>query len=241
MAERPYGAPDPDGRDPSGRDPDGRDGTARGAAPARRGWWQRMTEGPGPQELAAAGLAASGLAAAAERRGWPVVDEDTSLGAVLAEAPLRLTAEHRAAPVSRGRVQNWELVAFDVVYLMPKGYHSRPLFAVTAVPVPIPLPVIRVAPRRFLSPGVAGLLVLPSGDDAFDARWQLLASQDTPEVRGLVGAQLRAALLDGPDLDELWTAAGHLAVSRVDGHHDGLLEEHSALLSAAMAGLQRAL
>jgi len=209
--------------------------------PPRRSWWRRMTEGSDPEELAAAGLSVSGLRAAAERRDWPVHDEDASLGAVLAEAPLRLTAEHRAAPVTRGWMQNWEIVAFDVVYLMPKGYLSQPLYAVTAVPVPIPLPVVRVAPRRFLTHGAAGLLVLPSGDDAFDARWQILASQDTPEMRGMAGEQLRAALLDGPDLDELWTAAGHLAISRVDGHHDGLLDEHSALLSAAMAGLQRAL
>lgn len=228
MADRPYDAPDPD--EPK-----------RYAVPPRRSWWQRMTEGPSPEELAAAGVSVGGLRAAAERRGWPVHDEDASLGAVLAEAPLRLTAEHRAAPVTRGQVQNWELVAFDVVYLMPKGYHSQPLYAVTAVPVPIPLPVLRVAPRRFLSHGAAGLLLLPSGDDAFDARWQVLASQDTPEVRGLVGEQLRAALLSGPDLDEVWTAAGHLATSRADGHHDGLLDEHSNVLAAAMAGLQCAL
>ncbi|MBA2552550.1 MAG: hypothetical protein H0V10_02400 [Geodermatophilaceae bacterium] len=196
-----------------------------------------MTEVPA---LADVGSVTSHLRAAAERRGWPVSDEDASLGAVLTEAPLRLTAEHRAAPVTRGRVQNWELVAFDVVYLMPNANHSRPLYAVTAVPVPIPLPVVRVAPRRFLTHGGAGLLLLTSGDEAFDSRWRVLASQDTPEVRALVGEQLRAVLLDGPDLDEMWTAAGHLAVSRVDGQHDGLIDEHSTLLSAAMAGLQRA-
>ena len=230
MADRPPDAPDPSPED---------------AAPPRRSWWRRVTEGQSSEPLAAAGLSRSavpttGLAAAAERRGWPVYDEDASLGAVLAEAPLRLTGEHRAAPVTRGGVQNWELLAFDVVYLMPKGYYSQPLYAVTAVPVPIPLPVVRLAPRRFLSHGTAGLLVLTSGDDAFDARWLVLADHDTPEVRGVMGEQLRAALLGGPDLDELWTAAGHLAVSRVDGHHDGLLDEHSGLLAAAMAGLQRA-
>jgi len=226
MAERPQ--PDPDAPEPDGTQP---------AASPRRRLWRRMTEGP---ELADAVAATSHLRAAAERRGWPVHDEDASLRVVLTEAPLRLSAEHRAAPVTRGRVQNWELVAFDVVYLMPNGHHSRPLYAVTAVPVPIPLPVVRVAPRRFLTHGGAGLLLLPSGDEAFDSRWRVLASQDTPEVRGLVGEQLRAALLDGPDLDELWTAAGHLAVSRVDGQHDGLIDEHSSVLSAAMAGLQRA-
>lgn len=235
MAERPYdGAdPEPDGPHPDDAQPE--------AAPRRRSLWRRLTEGPDAEELAAAGVPTSGLRDAAERRGWAVHEEDASLGAVLLEAPLRLTPEHRAAPVARGQVQSWELVAFDVVYLMPKGYYSRTLYAVTAVPVPIPLPVLRLAPRRFLTHGAAGLLLLPTGDDVFDTRWQVLADQDTPEVRGIVGEQLRAGLLDGPDLDEMWTAAGHLAISRVDGHDDGLLDEHSGLLSAAMAGLQRAL
>lgn len=225
MADRPHDSPDPPPED---------------APPTRRSWWHKLTAGSPPNSPGTE-LAPSGLRVAAERRGWPVHDEDASLGAVLAAAPLRLTPEHRAVSVTRGRVQNWELVAFDVGYLMPSGYLSQPLYAVTAVPVPIPLPVVRVAPRRFLTHGAAGLLVLPSGDAAFDARWRVLASQDTPEVRGLVAEQLRAALLGGPDLDELWTAAGHLSVSRADGHHDGLLEEHSALLAAAMAGLQAAL
>ncbi len=228
MADLTSGPPDPDGPRES-------------AAPRRRSWWRRMTEGPGPEELAAAGLSPSGLTDAAARRGWPVHDEDASLATVLAEAPLRLTTEHRAAPVARGNVQNWELLAFDVVYLMPNGEYTRPLYAVTAVPVPIPLPVVRATPRRFMTHGGSGLLLLPSGDEEFDARWRVLTSQDTPEIRGLVGELLRAVLLDGPDLDELWTAAGHLAVSRAEGHHDALLEQHSALLSAAMAGLQRAL
>lgn len=186
------------------------------------------------------GLAYSGLREAAEQRGWPVQDEDASLAPVLTEAPLRLTAEHRAATVARGQVGSWDLLAFEVVYVMPRGDLTPPQFAITAVPVPIPLPRLRVAPRRFLTHGVGGLLVLPTGDEAFDARWQVLTAEDTPEIRGLVGEPLRAALLSTPDLDEVWTAAGHLAISRVDGHHDTLLEAHSAVLAAAMAGLQRA-
>lgn len=206
----------------------------------RRGWWRRLTEGPDPAELEARGISLSGLRAAAEQRGWPVADEDASLGPLLAEAPLRLTPEHRAGTVARGRVGSWDLLAFEVVYLMPRGDLTAPLFAMTAVPVPIPLPRMRVAPSRFLTHGAGGLLVLPTGDDTFDARWRVLVAEDTPEVRGLVDAPLRAALLDTPDLDEVWTAAGHLAISRVDGHHDGLIELHSGVLAAAMAGLQRA-
>ncbi|MGI8531862.1 MAG: hypothetical protein ACR2KN_02555 [Geodermatophilaceae bacterium] len=227
----------------------------------RRGWWRRSVGGsdaPGPAFGSSGsgggiedgieggiedGIApfAAGLRDAAASRGWPVQEQDASLSAVLEQAPLRLTREYLAAPVTRGYAGSWELVAFDVVYRMPKGQLTAPLYAVTAVPVPIPLPALRVSPRRFLTRGGTGLLVLPTGDDAFEARWRVLVETDTPQVRGVVTEPLRAALLAGPDIDELWTAGGHLAASRADGHHDQLLTEHSALLTAAMAGLQRSL
>ena len=226
----------------------------------RRGWWRRSgggSDGPGPAP-GSSGIGAgtggigdgtgdgtapfaAGLRAAAASRGWPVQEQDASLAAVLEQAPLRLTREYLAAPVTRGYAGSWELVAFDVVYRMPKGQVTAPLYAVTAVPVPIPLPALRVSPRRFLTRGGTGLLVLATGDDAFEARWRVLAEADTPQVRGVVTEALRAALLAGPDIDELWTAGGHLAASRADGHHDRLVTEHSALLTAAMAGLQRSL
>lgn len=208
--------------------------------PVRRGWWQRLLGGTEPGDPTAA-LWCSGLAAAAERRGWPVQDEDRTLDGLLAGAPLRLTAEHRAAPVLRGRAGTWDLVACDVRYLMPRGDLSPAQYAVTAVPVLLPLPPIRIAPRRFLAHDSAGLLVVPTGEPDFDRRWRVLAAQDTPEVRALIGPDLQAVLLDGPDIDEVWTAAGYLAASRADGHHDALLDAQAVLLTAAMAGLQRSL
>lgn len=214
----------------------------RSAPPSqRRPWWQRVLGGPGPGDLRPPAAVTGALAAGAERRGWALLEEDPALAGLLAGAPLRLTAEHRAAPVVRGRAGTWDVVACEVRYLMPRGDLSYPQYAVTALPVPLPLPVLRIAPRRFLSHGGAGLLVVPTGDEEFDGRWRVLAGQDTPEVRGLVGAELQAALLAGPDVDELWTADGHLAVSRAGGYHDALLDEHTALLKAAMNGLQRAL
>lgn len=220
--------------------PEPEPGSEEGQAPVRRSWWQRLGAGP-PSTDPAAGPQWSGLADAAERRGWPLQDQDPTLAPLLAGAPLRLTAEHRAAPVLRGRVGTWDLLACDVRYVMPRGELSPAQYAVTALPVPIPLPVLRISPRRFLSHGTAGLLLVPTGEADFDARWRVLAEQDTPEVRGLIGPDLQAALLDGPDVDELWTAAGHLAASRADGHHEVLLDLHASLLTAAMTGLQRAL
>lgn len=221
MADRP--APDPGAPDQAG---------------PRRGWWQRLVAGPVDS---ATGLQCSGLAPAAERRGWPMLEVDLTLGPLLAEAPLWLTAEHRAAPVLRGRSGTWDVLACEVRYLMPRGELSMAQYAVTALPVPLPLPVLRISPRRFLNHATSGLLLVPTGAPDFDGRWRVLASQDSPEVRGVIGPDLQAALLAGPDIDEVWTAAGHLAASRADGHHDVLIDQHASLLSAAMTGLQRAL
>jgi len=209
-----------------------------GPTGSRRSWWQRLVAGPVDP---ATGLQWSGLAAAAERRCWPMLDEDPTLAPLLADAPLRLTAEHRAAPVVRGRSGTWDMLACEVRYLMPRGELSLAQYAVTALPVPLPLPALRISPRRFLSHATAGLLVVSTGAEDFDSRWRVLASQDSPEVRGLIGPELQATLLDGPDVDEVWTAAGHLAASRADGHHDALIDQHTSLLTAAMTGLQRAL
>lgn len=223
MADRP--APDPD---PSAPDQAG----------PRRSWWQRLVAGPVDP---ATGLQWSGLAAAAEHRGWSMLDEDPTLAPLLADAPLRLTAEHRAAPVLRGRSGTWDALACEVRYLMPRGELSLAQYAVTALPVPLPLPLLRISPRRFLNHATSGLLLVPTGAEAFDGRWRVLASQDSPELRGVIGPDLQATLLDSPDVDEVWTAAGHLAASRADGHHDALIDVHLNLLSAAMTGLQRAL
>jgi hypothetical protein len=50
-----------------------------------------------------------------------------------------------------------------------------------------------------------------------------------PAVHGL--------LLGTDDGDEFWTAAGHLAVVRPDGHRPQLLEHHARLLSAVVGAL----
>ncbi|MBA3524535.1 MAG: hypothetical protein H0T85_08300, partial [Geodermatophilaceae bacterium] len=141
----------------------------------------------------------------------------------------------------QGRAGSWDVLALEVRYRMPKGQLAPAQYAVTAMAVPLPLPLLRIAPRRFLSHGTAGLLLLPTDDEVFESRWRVLASADAPELRGISGVRLRAALVAGPDLDELWTAAGYLAVSRAGPHHGTVLSEHIGLLGEAMAGLQTAL
>lgn len=213
------------------------------AGPSRRSWWERWrADGATAGSDPAAFSPPDDLIAAAERRGWTVQETaEQALAALLSDSPLRLTSEHRAVPVARGRVGSWEVLACDVRYLMPRGDLSTALYAVTAIPIPLPLPAVRVSPRRFLTHGAGGLFVVPSGNPEFDARWRILAGQDTPEIRGLAGPALQAVLLDGPDLDELWTADGHLAASRADGHREPVLAQHTGALVAALDGLRQAL
>jgi hypothetical protein len=81
-------------------------------------------------------------------------------------------------------------------------------------------------------------LHVPSGDPDFDQRWVLLAAEDTPAVRRLSqDPQVHRLLLGTDDGDEFWTAAGHVAAVRPDGHRPSLLEHHARLLTAVVAAL----
>jgi hypothetical protein len=44
-------------------------------------------------------------------------------------------------------------------------------------------------------------------------------------------------LLGSDDGDELWSAAGHLAALRPDGHRPSLIEHHARLLAAVVGAL----
>ncbi|MGY1671556.1 hypothetical protein [Geodermatophilus sp. SYSU D00710] len=174
------------------------------------------------------------------QHGWEISDGTAPQDAVLAElvatAPVRATREHRPAGVMRGRAGSLELVAFDVVFVDKRSV--LPEYAVTAAPVLLPLPPLRLAPARFWRHRTGGLLHLPSGDPAFDARWVLLAAEDAPGVRRLVeDATVRGLLLGSDDGDEFWTAAGHLAAVRPDGQRPELIEHHARLLGAMVAAL----
>ena len=183
---------------------------------------------------------AVGAQAWAVQQGWAVSDGTAPEDAVLAElvrtAPVRATKDHRPAGVMRGRYGTLDLVAFDVLYA--SGRYAVPEYAVTAAPVLGALPPLRLSPARFWKHRTGGLVHVPSGDPAFDGRWVLLAAEDGPAARALVGdATLRGLLLGTDDGDEFWTAAGHLAAIRPDGHRPQLIEHHARLLTAIVSAL----
>jgi hypothetical protein len=179
----------------------------------------------------------------ARGQGWTVADgpqpQETALRELIAAAPVRrLGKDALPAGVARGRAGSVELVAFDVVY--DSGRRIDVVYAITAAPVLLPLPRMRLSPARFWKHGVGGLLQLPSGNDEFDSRWVLLTEQDTPELRRVVeDPVLQGLLLGSDDGDEFYTAAGHLAAIRPGKHLAPLVEHHARLLGAVLGALSR--
>ena len=174
------------------------------------------------------------------QQGWTISDgnapEDAVLRELVASAPVRATKDHRPASVLRGRSGRLDLVAFDIVYA--SGRYLVPEYAVTAAPLLGAAPGLRLSPARFWKHRTGGLVPIPSGDEAFDTRWMLLAAEDGPQVRRLAqDPAVHGLLLGTDDGDEFWTAAGHLAAVRPDGHRPQLLEHHARLLSAVVAAL----
>ena len=172
--------------------------------------------------------------------GWTISDgsdpDDAPLRGLVDSAPVRLTKDHRPASVLRGRSGSLELVAFDVVYA--SGRHLVPEYAVTAAPLLGSVPVLRLSPARLWKHGVGGLVHVPSGNEAFDTRWMLLAAETGPQVQRLAqDPTVHGLLLGTDDGDEFWTGAGHLAAIRPDGHRPALLDHHARLLTALVQAL----
>jgi hypothetical protein len=174
------------------------------------------------------------------QHGWTVSDgsgpEDAALRDLVDSAPVRLTKDHRAASVLRGRSGSLDLVAFDVLF--SSGRYQVPEYAVTAAPLLGTVPVLRLSPARLWKHGVGGLVPVVSGDQAFDSRWVLLAAEDNPQVRRLAqDPAVHGLLLGTDDGDEFWTGAGHVAAIRPDGHRPALLEHHARLLAVIVQAL----
>jgi hypothetical protein len=174
------------------------------------------------------------------QHGWTISDgngpQDAVLTELIASSPVRPGKEARPAGVLRGRAGALDLVAFDIAY--PVGRGLVPQYAVTAAPLLGAVPGLRLAPARFWKHRTGGLLPIVSGDEAFDVRWQLLATEDGPQVRRLVGdATVQGLLLGTDDGDEFWTGAGFLAAVRPDGHRPELIEHHTRLLTAMVGAL----
>jgi hypothetical protein len=174
------------------------------------------------------------------QHGWTISDgegpQDAVLRDLIATSPVRPGKGARPASVLRGRAGALELVAFDIAYPLGRSFVAK--YAVTAAPLLGAVPVLRLSPARFWRHRTGGLGPIPSGNEAFDARWLLLAAEDTPQVRRLVqDPAVQGLLLGTDDGDEFWTGAGHLAAVRPDGHRPQLIEHHSRLLTALVGAL----
>jgi hypothetical protein len=219
---------------------------AAGAPEAEPEWTggPRFGDGPhAPDQMQRAFQVETDLVGAqgwALQHGWTISDgqgpEDAVLRDLVASAPVRPGKEARPASVLRGRAGTLEVVAFDIVY--PLGRSVVPKYAVTAVPMLGVVPGLRLSPARLWRHRTAGLVPVASGNDAFDARWLLLATEDGPQVRRLVqDPAVQGLLLGTDDRDEFWTGAGHLAAVRPDGHRPLLIEHHVRLLTALAGAL----
>jgi hypothetical protein len=177
----------------------------------------------------------------AARQGWTYSDgagpQDAVLQELVATAPVRrISKDSHPVDVLRGRAGTIDLVAFDVAYR--SGRVQQVQYAITAAPTLLALPRMRLTPARFWRHGGGGLLHLPSGDAEFDSRWLLLTEQDSPDLRRVLqDAGFRGLLLDTDDGDDFWTAAGHIAAIRPDGHRPLLIEHHARLLGAFLSAL----
>jgi hypothetical protein len=174
------------------------------------------------------------------QHGWTISDgqapQDAVLRALMDTSPVRPGKDARPASVLRGRAGTLELVAFDIAY--PLGRSLVPKYAVTAAPLLGTVPGLRLSPARFWRHRTGGLVPVFSGNEAFDARWLLMAAEDGPQVRRLVqDPAVQGLLLGTDDGDEFWTGAGHLAAVRPDGHRPLLIEHHVRLLTALVTAL----
>jgi hypothetical protein len=243
--------------DPHPADPHPADPAAGGPARDESGYGAEQREAGGPDWLGRGGLDRRGVVQQvfsyqgdlvgaqgwAFQHGWTISDgegpEDKLLTALLEAAPVRLTKDHRPASVLRGRAGTLELVAFDVLYA--SGRYRVPEYAVTAAPLLVPVPYLRLSPARFWKHRTGGLVQIPSGEEEFDTRWVLLAAEDGPGPRRLAAdPTVRALLLGSDDGDEFWTAAGFVAAVRPDGHRPELIEHHARLLAAVVTALAAA-
>lgn len=211
----------------------------QGPQDERRGWGEREQLGealvPDVDPTDRYGTRSWGAA-----MGWTATDgsgpEDAAITALVQSAPIRAGKQDGPGNVLRGRADGLDLVVFDVVSPVGRGWAVT--HAVTAAPLLGHVPDFRLTPARFWRHGTGGLLQIPSGDPEFDQRYVLLSSEDGPQVRRLVDDPVvRQALLGSDDGDEVWSAVGFVAAVRPDAHRPQLIQHHARLLAAVSAAL----
>ncbi|MPQ97111.1 hypothetical protein GB931_04050 [Modestobacter sp. I12A-02628] len=182
----------------------------------------------------------SGTRRRAAELGWAVPDSpgplDDVVDALVASLPVHRDDDHHARHLVAA--PDGSALAFDVALGTSSGWFVE--WAVTALALPAPAPVLRVTPARLSLVGPFRWRRVDSGDDELDARWRVLAGDDDPRAERFArDPDVRAALLGTDDGDDLWTAAGMLAAIRPDGHRPALLDHHLQLLGVLQRSLSR--
>ncbi|MGY1857279.1 hypothetical protein [Modestobacter sp. SYSU DS0290] len=183
----------------------------------------------------------AGTTSWSRRAGWAAAERTDARHRIAEElvrsAPARrIDADHHPRGLVAGSTGGLELLAFDIAVSARTG--AVPEWAVTAVAVPEGVPTVRITPARLWRHDPRELVQLPTDDEALDARWRFLGG-DERAVRVAADPALRQTLLATDDGDDIWTAAGHVAALRPDGHRPQLLEHHVRLLAVVHGALTR--
>lgn len=197
------------------------------------------------------------LADAAEQFGWTVTDSDAEADGLLESIPVRMHG-YRAGNVVSGHFDpftdrsssglppgEWRFLAFDAVEDSRLGRTVRQ--CVTAVPAMVPVLPLRILPSRFPVGTSQGMVVYPTEDQVFDARFRILApplsesqgEEQLARLNALVDEDVRSALCSGVDSDELWTHGTGVLVTTAGPHDEDVLARHLTILGAALRALRR--
>ena len=191
------------------------------------------------------------LVEAVEEFGWQISDSDDEADEMLKTLPVPIHG-YRAGNVVHGRFDpftnraadglapgEWKFVAFDAVEDSRIGRTVRQCF--TAVPTMLPLPDLRVVPSRFRLGSTRGMVVYPTVDPIFDARWKLLAANGEEELltlSTLIDDDVRSQLCAGLDSEELWARSSHILITTAGPHDENVLARHLQILGAMLRALR---
>lgn len=191
------------------------------------------------------------LVEAVSEYGWQISDADEEADQMLATLPVPIHG-YRAGNVVRGRFDpfvnraadglpagEWNFVAFDALEDSRIGRTVRQ--CVTAVPTMLSLPPLRIVPARFRLGSTRGMVLYPTIDPVFDARWKLLAHQGDEQLQALsslVDDDVRTQLCAGHDLDEMWSHNDYLLVTTGGPHDENVLARHLGILGSMLRALR---
>lgn len=180
------------------------------------------------------------LAEFARNRGWLYVDEDSSLTRRYTFAPFGQGDRRHARNVLRGQQSGHGLVAFDYSYRTRSDSRNNGTthrYAVCALSLPGPLPLLQVTPENLLTRfgNALGLADIELESEDFNRRFRVHAN-DPKFASDVLTARTMQLLLARPAFS--WRIAGTDVVSWQDGRLSpaGVLMA-AATLSEVVAGI----